>query len=120
MQLEILPTSLIGMCEICYLCNGGSRGRKGPAPRPKFLNFHAIFRKNWSNSRLMPPLGNPGSTTALSEIFSPFKVQMRIWRPTKPGYFACKSSLIRRRFSNHVCGHFKDNLQTTKNVDFWL
>ena len=26
-------------------------------------HFHAAFRKEWPNNRLMPPLGNPGSAT---------------------------------------------------------
>ena len=42
---------------------------------PKFLHFNAVFRKNWSNSRLAPflgvgapPLGNPGSATDLLNL----------------------------------------------------
>ena len=38
--------------------SGGSRGRKGRAPPgPKFLHFHAVFGKNWSNSKLALPSG---------------------------------------------------------------
>ena len=44
---------------------------RGTYLRAKTLHFHAVFRKNWSNSMLTlppglahPPLGNPGSTTA--------------------------------------------------------
>ena len=45
--------------------------------RAKFLHFHAIFGKNWSNNRLAPPLRgwcppplleNPGSATAIHQI----------------------------------------------------
>ena len=48
-------------------CIGGSGGAK-------CLHFHAVFAKNWHNSRLappppggwrLPPLGNPGSATAV-------------------------------------------------------
>ena len=57
----------------------GSGGSKGgardvrPPSGPKFLYFHAVFRKNWPNNRFVapppfglapPPLGNPGSATA--------------------------------------------------------
>ena len=48
----------------------GSRGVGGRPSGPKFLYFHAVFGKNWSNNRLAPPLwfappplGNPGSAT---------------------------------------------------------
>ena len=54
--------------------SGGSKGRAqgthAPCPGPKFLHFHAVFRKNWPNNRLAPhlglappPLENPGSAT---------------------------------------------------------
>ena len=53
---------------------GGRGGREGRPPGPKFLHFHAVFGKHWSNKRLAPPplglapppLGNPGSATASS------------------------------------------------------
>ena len=47
--------------------SGGSKG-------PKFLHFHAVFRKNWPNNRLAPPpLGNPGFATENStpQLVSP-------------------------------------------------
>ena len=37
--------------------------RDVPPPRPKFLHFHAVLRKNWSNSMLARSLENPGSAT---------------------------------------------------------
>ena len=38
--------------------SGGSNGAPGtPHSGPKFLYFHAVFEKNWSKSRLAPPLG---------------------------------------------------------------
>ena len=52
-----------------YPFSFGSRGRD---PGPKFLHFHAVFGKNWSNSLLAPPPGlapplrNPGSATAIT------------------------------------------------------
>ena len=47
-------------------------GARDAPPSPKFLHFHAVFGKNWPNSRWAPPplglapppLGNPGSATA--------------------------------------------------------
>ena len=50
---------------------GGREGRALPPSGPKFLHFHAVFRKNWPDNRLAPPplglapppLGNPGSAT---------------------------------------------------------
>ena len=40
-----------------------------PTRRPKFLNFHAVFSKNWQNHRLAPP---PGSWHPfLGEILDP-------------------------------------------------
>ena len=53
---------------------GGARDV--PIPGPKFLYFHAVFGKTWSNSGLPPdpsgmvshPLGNLASATALSQI----------------------------------------------------
>ena len=36
-------------------------------PGPKILHFHTVFGKNWPNNRLTPPpLGNPGSATAIT------------------------------------------------------
>ena len=55
-------------------CSGRSKGAVGDMrPRgPKFLQFHAVFRKNWQNYMLtppgelaLPPRGNPGSATVL-------------------------------------------------------
>ena len=46
-----------------------------PHSGPKFLHFHVVFGKNWSNSRLvppqglMPPPGNPGSVTMEDNLF---------------------------------------------------
>ena len=35
---------------------GGREGRAAPpSSGPKFLHFHAVFRKNWPNNRLAPP-----------------------------------------------------------------
>ena len=36
---------------------GGSRGHASlvSPSGPKFLHFHAVFGKNWSNDRLAPP-----------------------------------------------------------------
>ena len=39
------------------------RRREGLTPSGKFLHFHSVFGKNWSNSRFAPPLGNSGSAT---------------------------------------------------------
>ena len=50
----------------------GAQGTHAPTSGPKFLHFHAVFRKNWSNNRLAPPpplglahppLENPRSAT---------------------------------------------------------
>ena len=43
-------------------------GAPGTHPGRKFLLFHTVFGKNWSNNMLIPscvgaPLANPGSTT---------------------------------------------------------
>ena len=35
----------------------GAPGTRAPSFGPKFLYFHAVFKKNWLNSRLAPPLG---------------------------------------------------------------
>ena len=61
-----------------YPCSGGSRGGARdarPPCGPKFLQFHAVFSKNWPNNRLAPPLGlappplgNPASATAMSKL----------------------------------------------------
>ena len=51
--------------------SGGSKGgREGrmPPSGPKFLHFHAVYRKNWSNNRLAPPSGVGGP---LWEILDP-------------------------------------------------
>ena len=51
--------------------------RDAPPPSgSKFFHFHAVFRNFWLNNRLVPPscglapppLGNPGSTTALKSF----------------------------------------------------
>ena len=34
----------------------GTPGMRAP-PQPKFLHFHAVFRKKWPNSKLAPPFG---------------------------------------------------------------
>ena len=45
----------------CGVCSGGSkwgaRGMRPPSRGPKFLHFHAVLRKNWSNSMLVHPRG---------------------------------------------------------------
>ena len=53
--------------------SGGSKGARETRALPlwhRFFHFYAVFRKNWPNNRLapplglmLPPLGNPGSTT---------------------------------------------------------
>ena len=50
------------------LSSGGSKGVRGMRlpSGPKVLHFHAVFGKFWLNSMLAPPpLGNPGSATAV-------------------------------------------------------
>ena len=54
----------------------GCQGR--PPPGPNFFDFHAVFGENCQNNRLAlpplqlahPPLGNPGSATALRLSFT--------------------------------------------------
>ena len=36
--------------------SGGSRGREGRPPGPKFFQFHAVFGKIWQDRMLAPPL----------------------------------------------------------------
>ena len=48
---------------------GGAQGTRAPTSGPKFLHFHAVFRKNWSNNRLAPPLWD--WRTPLWEILDP-------------------------------------------------
>ena len=67
--MPFFQVELIGSCHITWKISTVEPvfyGRHGirPHPGPKFLHFHAVFRKkNWSNSRLAAPLGNPGSAT---------------------------------------------------------
>ena len=48
---------------------GGPPGMCAPSSGPKFLYFHAVFKKNWLNSRLANPLR--GWHTPLWEIPDP-------------------------------------------------
>ena len=58
-------------------------GVQGTPPGPKFLHFHAVFGKNWSNSRLASLLGNPGSATDFHFVFGHilFSTKGMIWYP---------------------------------------
>ena len=51
--------------------SGGSKGgaRDASPPGPKFLHFHTVFGKNWSNNRLAPLLW--GWRPILWEILEP-------------------------------------------------
>ena len=59
--------------------SGGSRGRKGrlPSSGPKLLHFHAVFRTNWSDSRLPPP-GNPIFVTSFAFYFSGCRLHYKL------------------------------------------
>ena len=43
------------MKDLGWWGDGGSKGSALPSSGPKFLHFDAVFGKNWSNSRLVPP-----------------------------------------------------------------
>ena len=59
---------------------------------PKFLHFHAVFGKNWPNNRLAPPtlglvpppLGNPGSATALCSSTDILVVRYLVYKGGSP------------------------------------
>ena len=56
-------------CRKRLTTSGGSRGPRGTRlPGPKFLHFHAVFGKNWSNNRLAP---HQGLVASLWEILNP-------------------------------------------------
>ena len=79
---------------------GGAQGT--PPLGQFFFHFHAVFRKNWSNSMLAhpplglahPPLGNPGSATANIGVFPK-------WRQTFIEFSKCNKLL------KHVLGQIK-------------
>ena len=64
----------------CPDSSGGSRGARDFPHGPKFLHFHAVFGKNWSNSSWLPHplggwhlnLGNHGSVTGQLYFISSF------------------------------------------------
>ena len=64
----ISSTTINGSCTLRDIsrdkvkCSGGSKwggdardGHPPPPTDPKFLHFHAVFRKTWPNNRLAPP-----------------------------------------------------------------
>ena len=75
----------------CHLVDRGGAGGKGCPPRPKFLHFHAVFGKKWTNSRLPPPSGvgalprgNPESAIVCGLFFNVFFHYLDLTPPPPP------------------------------------
>ena len=67
-RLSVVRFICLSWCHHVHQSSGGSKGGARDAPSLVWtkLYFHAVFGKKWSNSMLAPPpLGNPGSTTAI-------------------------------------------------------